>query len=186
MVASGRINPQLIADSLRESLARNLPPVLTVSSDSMMPLLRQGDEVVLTAVTPDGLHSGEIVTYFNGIDLITHRFWRVAGERLLFRGDRPMHYDPPVFPEQVIGRVQERRRNGRTLSLDFGRGAWLNRHLAWLVQWEYRCILRQNMVSDGNPWAEQSPPNSIRSRLLRRLILFYASWLCTLIHLSAR
>ncbi len=181
------IDPQMLANTLRESLRRGSSAILTVSSRSMMPLFLPGDQVVLTAVSPAGLQTGDVITYLNGRHLITHRYWGEKAGSLLVRGDRPVQFDPPVQKEQLIGRVQARRRNGRILPLDSGRGAWLNRRLANLARREQHWLARRLATppdgqSTGLPPILRLWPDRVR----RRLTLAWAILLCGLVGITAR
>lgn len=143
MDLAGHISAAALADMLRSSIQQGQLPTLAVTSNSMMPLLMRGDEVTLTALPSEAPLPGDVITFLSGQSLVTHRFWRTdlrdGRTYWLTRGDRPLQFDPPFLPEQAIGRVDARHRNGRTLFLSSGAGAKLNRHLAALAQWEQRC-----------------------------------------------
>lgn len=134
-------NIQLVADMLRQSLADGQRPFLTISSDSMTPLLRTGDQVGLEAVASNQLQIGDIITLEQGDHLLTHRFWGLDGNgRLQTRGDRPLTFDPPAATNQLLGRVVARRRAGKELALTNGSGHRLHRHLIWLLKTESRLL----------------------------------------------
>ncbi len=148
-------NTSIIAEMLREGLARGDMPFLTISSGSMAPLLKAGDQVGLEAVDPLQLDAGDIVTLAPEGDLLTHRFWGWEGSRLRTRGDRLLMIDPLWPPDCLLGRVIVRQRNGRTLSFTSGKGQRLNRHLARLnlseshflnKKWLIRLIHRANFA----------------------------------------
>ncbi len=171
-----RLNPQIMADVLRKSLSQGVPATLTVSSKSMAPLLWPEDKVILTAVTHADLQAGDIITYFDRGHLVTHRFWWEEAGKLFIRGDRPIQFDPPVRPEQLVGRVQARRRKDRILWLDVGRGAWLNQHLAKLAQHEQRWLPQNSAL----------PKLTLLKRIRRKIILAWAIVLCSMVNLTAR
>lgn len=129
-------SPIIIANMLRQGLAQGQTPFLTISSDSMAPLLKSGDQVGLETAEISHLHPGDIITLVTEADLLTHRFWGLTEGQLRTRGDRSLLYDPLWSPDCLLGRVIVRRRNGRSLPLDSGRGKRLHRHLAWLVMAE--------------------------------------------------
>jgi len=134
----------------------------------MSPLLRRGDKILLETITPEQLKSGDIITLVWPESLVTHRYWAREGEppaqRLWTRGDRPLVFDKPWPPEALIGRVNGRSRNGRTLSLTNGIGRRLNHHLAWLADLEFRW------------WGQSTRPQPNRPHWIRRGIrgLIYA------------
>ncbi len=140
---------------LRQSMAQGEMPFLTISSGSMAPLLKIGDQIGLEPIAPSRLSLGDIVTVAPEGDLLTHRFWGMKDGQLRTRGDRPLLFDPLWPPDCLLGRVVVRKRNGRTLSFTSGRGKRLNRHLAWLImteshflnkKWLLRLIHRANFV----------------------------------------
>ena len=124
---------------LQSSLARGQTCYLTVSSDSMAPLLQAGDEVAVVARPPGRLRRGDIVVVDEESGLLTHRYWGKDGKgKLVTRGDRSLVFDPAWEPERLLGRVNARRRRGRTLSLERGTGAWLAAHLGRVAALEQR------------------------------------------------
>jgi hypothetical protein len=129
--------PVFLAELLKESIQQGTTPSLTVVSSSMSPLLRSGDQVGLQIVELAQIRRGQIVTFSNPrdpADLVTHR---VVGtipaeeaSKIITFGDRTLMFDMPISMENVVGRVIWRRRNGRVLDLESGKGAWLSDKLA--------------------------------------------------------
>lgn len=130
----------LIADLLRRALAQGQQPWLTVSSNSMLPLLAKGDAIQVASCSAENLHPGDIVVVESGQALLAHRFQgriRQQGRAyLLTRGDRPLATDPLWPDTALLGRVTARRRGRRVLAFDQGGGRRLNAHLAALADWE--------------------------------------------------
>lgn len=132
-----KYKPAVLADMLKESIRQGTTPSLTVTSNSMSPLLRAGDQVGLQQLLPSDAQPGQIITFADSAnpgDLITHRMAGTSmanGEvRFATYGDRSLLFDCPVAPEDVVGVVIWRQRNGRILDLKDGQGAWLNKKLA--------------------------------------------------------
>jgi len=165
------IEPSVLTELIRQSLNQGKTAVLTVTSDSMAPLLRQGDQVFLKRAPLEQLRAGDVVTITAAADLLTHRFWGVAEENgvitLRTRGDRPLLDDPARSPADLLGRITARRRRGRELSLERGAGGWLNRHLAFLSAAEWRWL--------GGRLRPGKPP--LPFRLIRRAIY---TWACVM------
>jgi len=182
-----QIDTAALADLLKELLAAGRQMTLTVSSDSMAPLLRPGDQVVVTPVSLDLLTPGDVVTMTAVPDLLTHRFWGLSPDgspRLLTRGDRPLTFDSPRPVSDLIGRIYLRRRDGADLALDKGLGGWLNRHLAWLAAAEWRWLAQAAPpVSKTIPAV---PQRRLSIRLIRRLIYAWACLLTAVIGRLAR
>lgn len=171
------IETAVLAEMLRESLGQGQTPRLTVSSGSMAPLLRVGDQIVLEAVAPEMLAVGDIVTVGAAAVVMTHRFWgRVdVGGRpyLLTRGDRPLIFDDPWPQEALIGRVNGRFRHNHYLDLTTGTGQRLNRRLRQLAEWE------------ADLWG--SPPQRPRlRRIVRALVYGWARLLAGLSDMKIR
>jgi signal peptidase I len=131
------VDAALFAALLRESLHKGEQPRLTISSSSMTPLLRRGDEIILESVTVGQLRPGDILTLTTDSFLQTHRYWgqwQEAGDSyLLTRGDQPLLFDDPWPETALIGRVAARWRLGKMLPINKGWGQWLNRQLTRLA-----------------------------------------------------
>ena len=127
----------LLVQMLRESIQQGITPSLTVISDSMSPLLRQGDKVGLRKLPPEQAEPGQIITFskpHEGQSLITHRIAGVVldngEEKLATFGDRSLLLDTPVNLEDVVGLVIWRQRGNHAINLMSGPGARLNKKLA--------------------------------------------------------
>ena len=66
----------LIADLLRRALAGGQQPWLTITSNSMLPLLARGDQIQLAACSAETLPPGEIIVVVAADALLAHRYWR--------------------------------------------------------------------------------------------------------------
>lgn len=163
-----------LADLLRQSLAQGQHPLLTITSNSMLPLLRRGDQVRLEAVTLAQLQPGDIITTVQPTYLLTHRFWGgntdTGSLRLYTRGDRSWQFDPPADSANLLGRVQGRCRGVRCLSLQTGRGQQLNRQLTRLAAWEWRWLTHAP-AKTILPQGETAVSLNYTQRIGRRLLL---------------
>ncbi len=139
-------NKSLAAAMLRQSLTQGQTPFLTVSSASMTPLLKTGDQIGLEPATLSQLQPGDIITLAPEGDLLTHRFWGLENGQLRTRGDRLLLFDPLWPADCLLGRVSVRRRNGRSLSFTSGQGQRLNKHLARLSQIENQLMPNKWLV----------------------------------------
>ena len=128
------LDSEVISGLLRHSLKAGKQPYVTVASNSMLPLLRRGDQIQLTDVPPEELQPGDIIVLGAPVELIVHRFWglhrRDGAPGLLTKGDHLIHFDPSVPAAALIGRVIRRQREDRQLNLTDGIGRWLNQRLA--------------------------------------------------------
>jgi hypothetical protein len=163
-------NLQTVSTLLREALSKGKTPYLTVTSNSMSPLLRRGDQIGLSFCQIENLTAGDLVVMTGGEQLTTHRFWgtyeRDGRIWLLTRGDRPLIFDPPWTAEQYLGRAAVRRRDKRSLWLDHGTGGWLNARLNQLARLEGALF--------GHPFGQPAAntPRPSRSLLQRLLVQF--------------
>ncbi|MCB9420693.1 MAG: hypothetical protein H6667_12870 [Ardenticatenaceae bacterium] len=168
-------NISLIVDMLRQSMAAGLTPFLTITSDSMAPLLKVGDQVGLESVKVEHLHIGDIITLVQNGHLLTHRFWGIDEQARPFtRGDRPFTPDPPGSSDQLLGRVIECRRQQRELSLKSGAGKRLNQYLTWLMRLESR-LLTGYAPSPNGPILPPQKQQALLTRLVHRAFFIWAS-----------
>ncbi len=136
------LEPGLISDLLRQSMEEGLAPYLNVISDSMSPLILNGDQVQISSTSCDSLNVGDVVVMQGSKELLTHRFWGLVNTdrqvQIITKGDRPQHFDHPHDAGTLVGLVIARRRNQRIMDLTQGAGQWLNRRLATLARVDYQ------------------------------------------------
>jgi len=138
-----------LAELLREGLANGRRPHLTITSNSMSPLLRSGDQIILDNSPLSQLEPGDIISVDCHRYILTHRFWRKDNANIITRGDRPLQFDPPNPEEKYIGQAIIRKRNEKYLNIQRGFGKWLNKHLFWLAKMEHRLCLYIDQQSDS-------------------------------------
>lgn len=118
---------------LKESLQKGQQPKLSITSNSMKPLLKKEDQIIIQAIDPTRLQAGDIITVEHGELLLTHRYWgaQQQAEKLVLttRGDKPFEFDPPIDARHLLGKVVARERHNKKLPLDQGAGRLLNQHL---------------------------------------------------------
>lgn len=90
---------------------------IIVDGDSMHPLLRSGDALIVEPVAAGSLRVGDIVLARLDRGLTAHRVIRLDGEagrvaRVTSRGDNCAEADPPFTQERILGRVISREREG--------------------------------------------------------------------------
>jgi len=92
---------------------------LAASGSSMLPSIRPGDVLEVHREGMAGISIGDIVVFEREARLVTHRVVEKVGgsERtlLITRGDALRVPDPPVSPEELLGRVTAILRGGRRL-----------------------------------------------------------------------
>ncbi|MDB5100163.1 MAG: hypothetical protein JWM80_4584 [Cyanobacteria bacterium RYN_339] len=105
----------LLEECLRLNGELRLPSIGT----SMWPDIRSGDELRLRNVGFDQIAPGDIVLFQHERTLVAHRVLKAYAESgramLLVKGDNRTFADPPIFYEQVVGRVEEAWRDGKSV-----------------------------------------------------------------------
>ncbi len=124
------VDQALTTDILIRALQGGSRPFLEVTSNSMSPLLRAGDEIQLTSINEIELEVGDIIVVGDDDGFLAHRLWLIFSINgscyLLLRGDRIKNFDPPFPITNLIGRVCARRRKKDTLDLTQGIGRQLD------------------------------------------------------------
>ncbi len=76
---------------------------LQVRSLSMLPLLEDGDRVVLK--TTRKVKRGDIVVFMRRDYLVIHRVVLKFGKLLITKGDNKKNFDYPVLVDKIMGKV---------------------------------------------------------------------------------
>jgi signal peptidase I len=95
---------------------------LLVRGISMLPLLQDGDEVLISHDL-SLLRRGEIVVFQKENCLVAHRVVRIkkeagGGTTYLTKGDNTLQFDSPVGNTAILGRVISIRKNGQETRLN--------------------------------------------------------------------
>lgn len=158
-----------IVEILKEALANGRQPHLAVTSNSMTPLIKTGNQICLAKTTPSQLLPGDIITIEKESYLLTHRFYSLSDtNRLITKGDRPLQFDPPAKESKLIGKVIAIQQNGNYLPLDQGSGKMLNQHMHWLAKVETKLYKRH-----FGGQSKKGRTSSVWLRIVRRIIF---SW----------
>ena len=111
---------EVIAGLYREALRKGQPLWFRVSSGSMHPLLRVGEEVYIEPATGSDLQVGEIAAFESGAGLVIHRIVQRRSDRdgiqLVEMSDTQLRAGP-VESAAVIGRVVAIGRSKRRIEL---------------------------------------------------------------------
>ena len=108
------------------------------SRDSMMWTIRLGDRVLVEAVDPALLKTGDLVAFRGETTSAVHR---LLGKRrtpegwvLRAQGDSNASPDKPLGGDRLLGRVIRIKRAGRWLDVAAGMGAWRHRVVGLLAR----------------------------------------------------
>jgi signal peptidase I len=102
-----------------------------VISNSMKPLLRKGDWVIVKMVPVEDIHLGDLVLVSAEERLISHRVIRIDRDTIQTKGDAVPCADTPVSMSQMLGVIQTIDRSGKVISL----ATSSNRLIFSLVSW---------------------------------------------------
>ncbi|MHB0977446.1 MAG: signal peptidase I [Candidatus Aquicultorales bacterium] len=80
-------------------------PMASISSNSMWPVLRRGDLVLVQRATPETIKVGTVVVYQQGSSFVIHRVVAVNEDTVVAKGDANSSEDRPVHYDEVIGQV---------------------------------------------------------------------------------
>jgi signal peptidase I len=143
------VNPsQSDARSLvQSSLEKGAIVRLRINGESMRPWLRKGDMVLLRRESVSKLVPGDILTFLQNGDLVTHRLLAVRGDRWYLKGDATYTLDEPITEEAILGRVEAIEADGSMI--DIRRGLWISasRIIGWLAWNEARAYQIYQKVS---------------------------------------
>ncbi|MEM7167527.1 MAG: S24/S26 family peptidase [Planctomycetota bacterium] len=136
----------VVADLIANSLQQQGRVTITLTGDSMAPLLQHGDVLEVDRCSAEQLTPGDVVLFAG---LVVHRFLYASGGGIVARGDGAWATDPLWPKEAVLGRVLAHTRNRRRQRIDRGwrwargriiAGLWsLRRRLRHLWVHEARC-----------------------------------------------
>jgi len=95
-------------------------------SEVMAPFIRDADLLIVKPVTWDEVRAGDIVTYRNKERFPTYRVLSKRKNRLILEPDNwPVRFEVP--PEDLLGRVVERRRGEDRITRGDWRWKWYSR-----------------------------------------------------------
>ncbi len=86
---------------------KNLLPLslLEIGSGSMEPLLSEGDLIVSWETPYEKLNAGDIITFHQGTELVTHELRRWDGSRLVTKGTANLTEDRSIGPDEYCARM---------------------------------------------------------------------------------
>jgi signal peptidase I len=162
---------EIIDHLILEKLGSGEEITLRVSGKSMFPLMKQGDSIRIERCAPEVIGLGDIITFKRAGTYYTHRLLCVVkrgdGIRLITKGDSEINTDPPVPPDQVLGRVAAIQKKNRTLYLKTPFWRFMNRLFGVFSLVETFCIQSYRSA------AGRLLPVSILVRTTMKPSLFY-------------
>ncbi len=151
-----------------------------VTSNSMAPLLRRDDLIILVKTQPNKLKAGDLVVLHTEQELIVHRYWdsRHLDDKpyLITKGDRLAVFDPLMPASYLVGRVIKRVRKNRVTSFNKSPGQLVNKVLSFMLLFETK-LVGPPLPSEGNNQAYLLDPaimsnefESFQRRSIHRLL----------------
>ena len=102
--------------SVEEVLEQKGVWVSTVQGGSMMPMLRQGQDVIVVEKPPQKINKYDVVLIRKNGKLVLHRIAKVYKNGYLFVGDNAF-YKERIFYSQIIGVLKEFYKGDKLVSV---------------------------------------------------------------------
>ncbi len=80
-------------------------PVLTVTSQSMWPVLQRGDLIFVRGAALEDIEVGMVIVFRHGAGMAVHRVVEIEGQTVTTRGDANTEVDAPIVAKNIVGRV---------------------------------------------------------------------------------
>lgn len=125
------------------------PLRLKVTSESMRPLLRVGDVVVVQPIDPRTLQPGEVVVVRRGGEWITHRLVTVDEHGWHTHGDNTRYVDETAREDQLVGRVIAIERADQTIDLQQPRWRAIDRRINRVQRVQLRMFATARTMSSA-------------------------------------
>jgi len=125
----------MIVALLQESLAIGSQPKLQVTSNSMVPVLQSGDQVIVEAIKKNDLRIGDLLVIQRKSDLLTHRMVATHEYGYYTKGDHASILDPLISFQSILGRVTLIERGETRIDQKKGIRASINPILGRLGWW---------------------------------------------------
>jgi len=121
----------LVLEQLQVYLRQGKQVSIPVKGNSMLPFLRNGDQVLIKPFEADALRKGMILLASVQGNMVLHRLVKFSAERVLLAGDANLAQHEDVSIEDVIGCATTVWRGAQERKLD----KWQQRYLGQLWYW---------------------------------------------------
>lgn len=164
------IDPKVLIEMTVSSLHEGGSPYVTVTSNSMSPLILPGDKLQIVVSDIQALKPGDIIAVATGEGLLAHRFWNLVQdgdkERLLTKGDCLIEFDRPLDLGDFVGLINARRRDSRSMFLNRNPARWFNRLIFFTLRLEKRMTRGNSGYRDDDPIEQRARVRKVSSGLL--------------------
>ena len=125
------------------------PLRLNVISDSMRPLLRRDDRIIVKPIEPHFLRPGAVIVVQQGGEWITHRLVAVDERGWHTQGDNARYRDEAVTAEKIVGQVIAIERGTRTIDLQKPRWRTIDHRVNQVQRLQRRLFRLGRLLSGG-------------------------------------
>jgi signal peptidase I len=143
---------EAVSKMIKEQLANNNKAVFRVISNSMEPLIRIGDRVVIEYTEIADLIPGDIILYFNGHRYCTHRLVNIFDDRkiskFITKGDNIQGFDLPFDEEKYFGRVHTIISKEKNIDLNTNRYRLQNKIIGNLITLHWLVLKAGNYLKN--------------------------------------
>ena len=112
---------KLVTESWLEKFVSTGSGWLIIISGSMAPLIQIKDQILIKKTTPSHIHLGDIITFWQGNILVTHRvirkFTKNGNTYFIEKGDRNANYSC-LDAQSTIGKVTKVKKGGHEIILE--------------------------------------------------------------------
>ena len=170
------IDPKIIAELTIISLREGKNPFVTVTSNSMAPLIRTGDELQIATAAVSDLMPGDIIALDTGDGMLAHRYWNLIqggdDDLLLTKGDSSVEFDPPFELADYVGLIIARRRGETLLSFNEIPARWFNRLVFQLLKFDHRFTGAKSLRHSAKLKFHAEKENKVNRGIVIRIIHF--------------
>ena len=166
---------EAVSEMIKEQLANNNNAVFRVISNSMEPLIRIGDRVVIEHTEIADLIPGDIILYFNGHRYCTHRLVKIFDDKeiskFITKGDNIQGFDLPFDEEKYFGRVIHIISKEKSIDLNKKRCRLQNKIIGKLIKLHWLVLKTGNYLK--NLFHIKS---NIMTRLFNKITRLFFYW----------
>lgn len=124
---------------------------MEVQGESMAPILRPKDTVVVENRPEERFRRGDILLVARDEDYVTHRLIDIKPMGYILKGDNMFAPDKPVLEEQIIGKVIRVYRRNRRYDLTISWRKMIAVMIGWLSMIQGRAYSRYRLEYDSLP-----------------------------------
>lgn len=112
---------KLVTESWLEKFANTGSGWLIIISGSMSPFIQIKDQILVKKISPTQIHLGDIITFWQGNILVTHRVIRKINKNgntyFIEKGDVNTNYSR-VDAQSIIGKVRKIKKGEKEIDID--------------------------------------------------------------------